>query len=115
MKIIVEKKNDVILLSVSGKLDATTSTELETKWNETYEDGIFDTILSLKDLIYVSSAGLRVFLFFAKKINGNKNKLYFAELDYNVKEVFEMSGFYSIFTVCETLEEAMEKIGSSDE
>lgn len=106
MEINVEKKDDVTLISITGKLDTTTAGKLDDRLNKAIDQGIANTIFSLKELAYISSAGLRVILAFAKKLNLNNNKLCFTELDGNVKEVFEISGFYSLFKVYKTIEEA---------
>ena len=113
MEINVEKKGDVTLIFIAGKLDTTTATELETRLNQAIEQGISNAVISLKELVYISSAGLRVVLAFAKKLHSDNSKLYFAELDGNVKGVFEISGFYSLFKVYETIEEAVSMIESA--
>lgn len=114
MKINVEKKSNITLIYIAGKLDTTTATELETKLNETMEQGISNAIISLKKVAYISSAGLRAMLSFAKKLHSDKSKLCFAGLDGNVKGVFEIAGFYSLFKVYETIEEAVSMIESAE-
>ena len=113
MDIKVEKKGAVALMFITGRLDASTATELETRLNEIIEKETCNLVISLKELLYISSAGLRVLLFIGKKLHMNHRKLYFAELDGNVKSVFEISGFFSLFTVCETIEEAILKAESA--
>lgn len=106
MDIKVENKGEVALISVSGRLDAITATELDTTFGEILDGGNKNAIVSMKELEYVSSAGLRVILMFAKKLRTDKRKVGFAELSGNVKEVFDISGFYSLFEIYNTVEEA---------
>ncbi len=113
MDVKIEKKGDLTILFIIGRLDASSATELEIKLNEINEKDPHNTVLSLKELIYISSAGLRVLLSFAKKLHAGKKQLYFSELEGNVKSVFEISGFYSIFKVYETIEEAIKKAESA--
>lgn len=56
---------------------------------------------------YISSAGLRVLLMAAKKTAKLKGKVVLAALCANVKEVFDIAGFTSIFTITDTQEEAI--------
>lgn len=106
MNINVTKRKDWIIVYIAGRLDASNAGELETQLNKIFEKTPEKTLVSLKELEYISSAGLRVLLSFAKKLPSYKTQLYFAELGDNVKSVFEISGFYSLFTIYETIEDA---------
>ena len=95
MNIIVELVNTTANLKVEGRLDTITAPELEKRINELEAKEIF---LDLKNLEYISSAGLRVLLSAHKK---------FVKLDglkvINVKpevmEIFEMTGFADILNI----------------
>jgi len=101
------KQKDCLLITVEGRMDAVTTPEFEQKLGGWIDEGEIRFIVDFAGLDYISSAGLRVLLSFAKQLHADKGQLCFAELGKNVKGVFEISGFYSLFTIYETIEEAM--------
>ena len=58
MEIVKTREGDKLTLALSGRLDTLTAPQLETVIKNEL-DGAKDLVLDLKDLIYVSSAGLR--------------------------------------------------------
>ncbi len=61
MQTTLEKDGSKLTIAVSGRVDTTTSPKLEKAVFEN-TDGITELILDLKDMSYISSAGLRVLL-----------------------------------------------------
>ena len=84
-------------MEITGRLDTTTAPALEKTINENL-DGIKNLVLDLKNLEYLSSAGLRVLLSAQKKMQkiGAMKIINVCEL---VMEVFEMTGFADILTI----------------
>lgn len=54
-----------------------------------------------RGLEYISSAGLRSLLVAAKQLKAKQGELVFSGLQGPVRDVFKISGFYSIFKVVE--------------
>ena len=106
MELKIEKKEGNVILFIKGRLDAVTAGELEAKLKDLVENGKENIIVSMEDLEYISSAGLRVILLIAKKLHALERKIGFAALSGNVKDVFDISGFYALFEIHDTLEEA---------
>lgn len=95
---IIKTKNDCTLtLALSGRLDTTTSPELETALNESI-DGIENLKFDLTNLEYISSAGLRVLLG-AQKIMNKQGEMVVANANDDIREVFEITGFSDILTL----------------
>ncbi len=111
MEITKRKEDNFSVLSVSGRLDAVTSPELEKELLSIIAEGEKSLVLDLAKLDYISSAGLRAVLAGAKKIKQQQGTLRLACLKGVVKEVFEVSGFDSIIPCFETAESAL-KAGS---
>ena len=107
MNITHEIRGDILIIRPSGRIDSTTALELERAIGELLEAGSRRLILSLGDVGYVSSAGLRAVLITGKKMRAAQGKLVLVGMREMVHEVFEMSGFLKIFTVVETLEEGV--------
>lgn len=101
-----QRQGDVAVLSVQGRLDSNTSNALDEKLAETVGANSA-TVLDLSQLDYISSAGLRVLLKAAKQAKAAKTKLSLAALHPQVLDVFEMSGFSSIFAIYEDRQAAV--------
>jgi len=100
-----EPKDKRILLSVSGRLDAMTAPDFEKACMGLLKEGNTNVVADLSNLEYISSAGLRSFLFAAKKLKATGGDLRFCGLSGMVKEVFKVSGFQTMFTIAENFEE----------
>lgn len=93
---ITKTRNDSNLdVTLSGRLDTTTSPELEKELEDL--DGITALVFDFKDIDYVSSAGLRVLLNTQKRMN-KQGTMVIRNVCDNVMEVFQMTGFTSVLT-----------------
>ena len=95
MKIELNKNGSELCLAIEGRLDTVTAPELEGLLAENYKEASALTV-DCKELIYVSSAGLRVLLAAHKKMKGAMKLKNVSEL---VMEVFEMTGFVDILVI----------------
>jgi len=97
MKIHQERKDRELTVTLNGRLDTTTAPLLEQELQQSW-NGISTLILDLKELDYISSAGLRVILA-AQKQMLKQGSMILRNLSDNVREVFEMTGFADIMTI----------------
>ena len=67
--------------------------------------------LDLGGVEYISSAGLRVILASAKSLKSKDGMLLLANAQGPVKEVFDISGFGSVFSIYDSVEAALEAAG----
>ena len=95
MKIEFTKNDGVMNLSLEGRLDTTTAPELDSLLAENLM-GVNTLTIDCTDLVYVSSAGLRVLLATHKKMKGAMKLTNVNEL---VMEVFEITGFTDILVI----------------
>lgn len=110
MEIQKRKEKDLLLVSVKGRLDAVTAPQFEEILGESIGQGEKGVLVDLADLHYISSAGLRSLLVLAKKLKKTQGELLFSGLQGSVKEVFKISGFFSIFKVFDSPEAALPQI-----
>lgn len=110
MEIVFNKEGDFLIASISGRIDAVTSAELEKTLISKLDAGEGKFMVDMKDVEYISSAGLRVFLLIAKKLNTQKGKLVFYNLQKMIDDVFKVSGFYSLFGIFKNKEDALKNI-----
>lgn len=95
---IKKTKNDAALtLALEGRLDTTTAPELEAEMKASLE-GVTALILDMKDLAYLSSAGLRVILAAQKQMN-KQGGMVVRNVNETIMEVFEVTGFTDILTI----------------
>ena len=108
MNISESKQGNVTILKAQGKLDSTSSPELDTRLASLVESGTRQIALDLAGLDYISSAGLRVFLSSAKRMKQAHGKLALANLSVQVQQIFDIAGFESILPVFKTVNEAVD-------
>ena len=97
MTINAEKNNEKEVLKIEGRLDTTTAPSLEKVINELPAD-VTNLILDMKELVYVSSAGLRVLLSAQKKMN-KLGSMKLTGVCEDIMEVFDMTGFVDILDI----------------
>lgn len=97
MKILKEKNAKTLILALEGRLDTTTSPELEAVLEKEIRNTT-ELILDFEHLEYISSAGLRVLLTTQKKMN-TQGTMIIRKVCENVREVFEITGFTDILTI----------------
>ena len=97
MTIEIKKTAEETVLELAGRLDTTTAPDLD----KTIQAELSDTknlVLNMKDLEYISSAGLRVLLGAQKKMQ-KIGSMKLTNVCEEVMEVFEMTGFADILTI----------------
>jgi anti-anti-sigma factor len=111
MDINIDEHPDALVVSVAGRIDASNSPEIEKEIATCTATVQTVVVLDLQGMEYMSSAGLRVVLISAKNLKAKGQDLFISGLQGSVKDVFELSGFYSIFRIFQTVEEALNSIG----
>lgn len=95
----ISKKSEdsKLYVAVEGRLDTTTAPELEESLKDEL-DNVSELIIDLKDLDYISSAGLRVLLACQKKMM-KQGKMTVTNPNDVISEIFEVTGFSDILTI----------------
>ena len=96
MKIDLKKEDKKLTIKLGGKLDTNTSPDLDSKMSEL--EGMEEVVIDMKDLDYVSSAGLRVLLSMQKVMN-KQGKMTIINVCDNVMDIFEVTGFSDILDI----------------
>jgi anti-anti-sigma factor len=97
MEINKEIINGVTVVTISGRLDTTNYSDLDKYLTELIADGNLSILLDCKDLVYISSSGLRVFLKALKSLDEKGGKLAVCEFNERIKDIFKVSGFTELF------------------
>lgn len=107
MEITEERRMNMLILRVMGKLDASTARDLEGKFLDLAAAGQVDLVVDLAQLDYVSSAGLHVFHLAAKRMAEAKGNIILCAPKPTVKQVFDITGFSSILNFAASIEDAI--------
>ncbi len=95
----IKKVSDgsALTLYISGRLDAVTALELDKNLQATLAN-VTDLTVDLKDVEYVSSAGLRILLKTQKRMD-RQGSMKIRNIRDNVREVLDMTGFSDFLTI----------------
>ena len=103
MEISHKRFNRVDLLSITGRMDATTAPKLKQEIDSIFSEGRYRIVLDMAGLEYVSSPGLRVLIEARKRARDWKitdlegGDVRIANLPPRIKEVFDLTGFTALF------------------
>lgn len=98
MNIAKTTKDDTTTLALSGRLDTTTAPQLQETLIPEF-DSSKNVVLDFAELVYVSSAGLRVLLMGEKTAKAKGGRFTLIHVSSEIMEVFEMTGFSGILHV----------------
>ena len=104
------KRDEVRVVSLDGKLEVLSSKTLLERLNTLIDGGERRVLLECSRLEYISSSGLRVVLMAAQRLEQLGGKLVLAGLSGPIRRIFNVAGFTSILTICDSLEAALEAV-----
>ncbi len=97
MDIQVRREDTELTVALAGRLDTTTAPDLEAVLKQELE-GITRLVLELKDLDYMSSAGLRVLLA-AQKVMNRQGEMIVRDVNETIMEIFDVTGFSDFLSI----------------
>jgi len=107
MEITQTQQGNTLVFAPSGRLDAETSELFEHQLLAAIAAGPRQILLDFSKLDYISSAGLRVLLLAARKLQEGNGQMALCALKPALKTVFDIAGFSTIFSIFASPEEAM--------
>ena len=107
MQISMVEQHNVQILELQGRLDAVSSQGFEEVCHKALLAPGTTVIVDLKNLDFISSAGLRGILSFVKICQGAGKKLLFCSLQPLVADVFRISGLSSILAIHADVQSAL--------
>src|SRR5690606_11268686 len=110
MELSEERAGDAVLVTPVGRLDSYSCREFETRRLDLTGPSASALLGDPGHLDYVSRRGLRVLLMAAKKCRATDGKIALAALQPHVRQVFEISGFSSVFEIYDDRAEALEAV-----
>jgi stage II sporulation protein AA (anti-sigma F factor antagonist) len=110
MDISEDRKADVVVFALSGRLDVTTAKHFEDKILTEIESGDRRFVIDLAQLNYISSSGLRVLYRVSAKLKEKGGRIVLCRLSDDVRRVFDIVDRAGDFRVFITRDEAMENL-----
>ena len=97
MDIIKKQEGNTLNIALKGRLDTTTSPQLEGEMHPDI-DSATEVTFDLEKLAYISSAGLRVLLS-AQKIMNKQGKMTIKNVCPEIMDIFDVTGFVDILNI----------------
>jgi len=107
MEINEDKRGDVVILSLSGRLDATTAKTFQERILSVINSGAQRLVVDFSQLEYISSSGVQVFYQVSVKLKEKGGRIVFCRLSDPVKRVFDIVDMAVDFPIFITREEAI--------
>ena len=99
MEITEVRQSKYISLTPSGDLDANSSIEMDEKLSGLIAEQQVHLHINCKDLNYISSAGLGVFISHLEDIKAAGGNIVFSNMSENVLDVFELLGLNQLVQI----------------
>ena len=101
------KIEDVSVLTIKGRIDASSSSKLENVCNKLLEQRETKVLIDGTYVDFISSAGLRVLLKLAKEVKKYSGNLAVAHINEHVHQIFKISGFNELFPIYDNVVEGL--------
>lgn len=107
----IDEKNGLstTTLYLEGYLDAHTSVELEKRFEKLISEDKVRVVVNFKNLSYISSAGLGVFMAYIESVRDKSGDIKLCEMNEKIFNIFEMLGFPLLFEIYNEEITAIEK------
>ena len=100
--------DNVIVINLAGRLDVHLSADVEKEINNIiHTETGKHLLLNLKDVEYMSSSGLRIFVSTMRILKETKRSLRLCNMNNAVKKIFEVVELMDMFDIYDTEEEAI--------
>jgi anti-sigma B factor antagonist len=112
-KIGQRQQDSVNVIELKGYLDAHTAPRLEEALQGLVDSRRFNIIVNCRDLSYISSAGLGVFMAFIEDVRKNKGDIKLTNMSPKVYNVFDLLGFPLLYEILSDEQEAVKRFFDS--
>lgn len=107
-----EREQNIHVMELKGYLDAHTTPILEDSFQKLLHEKKFRILVNCKDLSYISSAGLGVFMAFIEDVRAGNGDIKMSDMSPKVFNIFDLLGFPMLYDIVKTEEEAVQKFGA---
>ncbi|HEX9655714.1 MAG TPA: STAS domain-containing protein [Bacteroidota bacterium] len=97
--ILQRETKDINVLEIKGYLDAHTAPKLEDAFQALLKSSRYKIVVNCKELSYISSAGLGVFMAFVEDVRKNKGDIKLSNMSPKVFNIFDLLGFPLLYDI----------------
>jgi anti-sigma B factor antagonist len=108
-KIGVREADGVNVLELKGYLDAHTAPKLEEAFTNLLNSRQYRIVVNCRDLSYISSAGLGVFMAYIEDVRKEKGDIKLSNMSPKVYNVFDLLGFPLLYEIFKDEREAFKR------
>ena len=102
MEVKIFENDNILTAQLIGRLDTAVSQEVSTSLQPLMEQADKTLVLDCKELSYISSSGLRIFLTLRKAAAAKGGKVIVRDINTEIRQVFMMTGFLNLFEIQES-------------
>ena len=95
----IQQQSQGIYATVSGRLDTPAAVKAQQEIIPLLENADKAITLDCKDLEYISSSGLRLFLTIRKESSAKGGSIIIENINEDIRKVFMMTGFFNLFDI----------------
>lgn len=99
MEVKINKEGKEVVASLIGRMDTPASQEIAPTIEALKADASGTIVLDCKELSYISSSGLRLFLTLRKAAAEKGGKIIVRSIGDEIRNVFIMTGFFNLFEI----------------
>ncbi|MBO7371357.1 MAG: STAS domain-containing protein [Bacteroidales bacterium] len=99
MEVKINKEGKNVVASLIGRMDTPASQEIAPQIEALKAEAAGTIILDCKELSYISSSGLRLFLTLRKAAAEKGGKVIVRSIGDEIRNVFIMTGFFNLFEI----------------
>lgn len=98
MELKITNSADTLTAKIIGRLDTAASSQFATDMQPILDNTSKQIVLDCSEMEFISSSGLRLFLSIRKATIADGGTVTIKGVNENVKQVFTITGFYSLFS-----------------
>ncbi len=99
MEVIINRKDKEVTARLVGRLDTPASQDIAPDVQSLIEEAGNTIILDCKEMSYISSSGLRIFLTLRKAAADKGGRVIVRDINDDIRGVFMMTGFLNLFEI----------------
>lgn len=99
MDVTVNETDGVLTATLSGRLDTAASARCSEELQPLFDHAGGAVALDCRELEFISSSGLRIFLSLLKEVNARKGSLKILNMNEDVHNIFVLTGFAKRFNI----------------
>ncbi len=111
IEIEIKTVEGIKVVELSGDVDASTAPEVQKQILPLAEPGS-KILMDMKQVQYMSSAGLRMLLCMYRQTQGKEGKLVLVGLSEELQDTMSVTGFLDFFTISETVDAGLTALKS---